>query len=375
MKIERFVVQTLEELDEKILKSRNDFTPTLAIFFASPFLGIEECSEHVRSAGCSVFGFTTAGEILTGDEPSSVYEMSAVCCLLDPPVSTFAVHLFNRENGSSLELGEQIGLWGGKQFARPAFLLVISGLTNDGEAIIRGMQSVLPAGTIIVGGIAGDDNMFEKTTVFSYEDITNNGAVVVALDSDHIKLSSFTTSGWQGVGAEMIVTSAQGNIVRSIDGRLPIDLVCEYLNIPKEDIIVTALSFPMIVTRPDGSETLRTALSADFATGYLTYAGSIPEGSSIRFSSSFGFETITETVGELREYHEKNPDADLVILFDCCARHQAAGNKINDEIHAISDLWKTSVIGFFTYGEIGHTGNGLCDVFNETLSLALLKLR
>jgi hypothetical protein len=64
-----------------------------------------------------------------------------------------------------------------------------------------------------------------------------------------------------------------------------------------------------------------------------------------------------------------------VILFDCCARHQAAGNKIHDEINAISDLWKTSVIGFFTYGEIGHTGNGLCDVFNETLSLALLKLR
>ncbi len=375
MNIKRFVVQTVDELDMNIQKCRAVFSPTLAFIFASPSIGIEECAEQVRSASCSVFGCTTAGEILTDDEPSAVYEMSAVCCLLDPPVSTFAVHLFNRMKGSSLELGEQIGLWGGKRFARPAFLLAISGLTNDGEAIIRGMQSVLPAGTIIVGGIAGDDNMFEKTTVFSHDSLTNDGVVVVALDSDHIKLSSFTTSGWQGVGAEMIVTSADGNIVRSINGRLPVDLVCEYLTIPKEDIIVTALSFPMIVTRPDGSETLRTALSADFETGYLTYAGSIPEGSTIRFSSSFGFETITATIKELKDFQKREPDTDLVILFDCCARHQAAGNKINDEIHAITDLWKTPLIGFFTYGEIGHTGKGVCDVFNETLSLALLKFR
>jgi hypothetical protein len=173
----------------------------------------------------------------------------------------------------------------------------------------------------------------------------------------------------------MIVTSAEGNIVRSIDGRLPIDLITEYLNIPKEEIVLTALSFPMLVTRPDGSETLRTALSADFDTGYLTYAGTIPEGSVIRFSSSFGFETIEATTSDLRNYHRKNPDSDLMILFECSARQQAAGNKIDDEIRAITDSWKAPLIGFFTYGEIGHTKAGSCDLFNETLSLALLKFR
>ena len=375
MKIERFVVQTVDELDANIQRSRAEFSPTLAFLFTSPYLGIENCVQHIRSAGCPVFGCTTAGEILTNEGSSPVYELSAVCCLLDPAPSTFAVHMFDRENESSFELGKQIGLWGGTLFRRPGFFLAISGLTNDGEAIIRGMQSVLPAETVIVGGIAGDDTTFEETTAFSHEGLTHDGVVVIALDTDHIRLSSFTTSGWQGVGTDMIVTSADGNVVRSIDGKQPINLVAEYLNIPKDEIINTALSFPMLVTRPDGSETLRTALSADFETGYLTYAGSIPEGSNIRFSSSFGFETIAATTRELEAYHDKNPDTDLLILFECSARQHAAGNKIDTEILAIMDCWKTPLIGFFTYGEIGHTAAGSCDMFNETLSLALLKFR
>jgi hypothetical protein len=374
MKIERFSAQSADELDGKIKTFSRDFTPTLAFLFASPFLDIETCAATVRSSGFPVFGCTTAGEILTNGA-SPVHEQSAVCCLLNPPPSTFSVRMFERETGNSQKLGEQIGRWGASLFARPAFILAISGLTNDGEAMIRGMQSALPDGTIIVGGIAGDDNAFEQTTTFSHVGITHDGAVALVLDTDHIQLSSFTTSGWQGVGTEMTVTSSEGNVVKSIDGRLPVDLVMEYLNVPKEEIIATALSFPMLVTRPDGSETLRTALSADFEKGWLTYAGSMPEGSTIRFSSSFGFETIAATSRELGDYYRTNPDADLVILFDCCARHQAAGSRVNDEIQAIVDCWKAPLIGFFTYGEIGHTGTGQCDVFNETLSLALLKFR
>jgi hypothetical protein len=375
MQIQRFVVQTTDELHEKIRKYQKDFCPTLAFLFTSPFLGIEDCVGVFQSTGVEVFGCTTAGEIMTDTGSSPVHELSAVCCLLDPPPSAISVRLFERGEGGSAALGHQIGIWGSSLFSRPAFLIAISGLTNDGEAIIRSIQEAIPDRATIVGGIAGDDNAFEEITAFSKNGLSHDGAVVLALDTDQIELSSFTTSGWQGVGTEMVVTSSEGNVVKSIDGRLPIDLVTEYLNIPKEEIIATALSFPMLVTRPDGTKTLRTALSADFETGYLTYAGTIPEGSILRFSSSFGFETVAATTRELKEYHQKKPDADLIIIFDCCARHQAAGKKVNEEIQAIANNWKVPVVGFFTYGEIGHTEAGSCDLFNETLSLALLKFR
>jgi len=373
MRIEKLVAYTVEELEEKIRELRRHFSPTLAIAFASPALDIGECAQALGELGCRVFGSSTAGEILSGEGPSPVFEQSVVCTLLDPDPALFSVRVFPREGLSSRELGNQAGAWGAGCFKRPAFLVVVSGLTNDSEAIIRGIEQHVPNGTTIIGGIAADDNDFEKTTTFSENGLTDDGIVVMVMDRDRISLSSFTTSGWVGVGVEMTVTSSEGNIVRSIDGRTPVDLVSEYLNIRKEDIVATALSFPMLVRRPDGSEVLRTALSADFDSGALTYAGSVPEGSKIRFSSSFGTETIDATIRELKDYHAGTPGADLIVLFDCCARHQAAGNRIADEISAIADLWKAPLTGFFTYGEIGHTRTGECNVFNETLSLALLK--
>jgi hypothetical protein len=373
MHIGSFTAYSAEEFGVKIREPGTHFSPTLAFVFASTFLGIETCAGAMAGSGCRVFGASTAGEILTGSGASPVYEQAAVCLLLDADPSAFAIRLFHRDNRSSFELGREAGAWAAGSFPHPSLLMAVSGLTNDSEMIIHGIREHVPAGTVIAGGIAGDDNTFERTFAFSNEGLTDDGIVVLVMNNDRISLSSFTTSGWKGVGVDMTVTSSEGNVVRSIDGRKTVDLVSDYLCIGREEIIATALSFPMLVRRPDGSEVLRTALSVDYAAGSLTYAGSVPQGSKIRFSSSFGIETIETTIRELNEYHTKNPGADLIVLFDCCARHQAAGSRISDEISAIADLWTVPLIGFFTYGEIGHSRDGTCNVFNETLSLALLR--
>ena len=373
MEFETFSVYSADELTEKVRECSCRALPTLGILFVSPALGIPSIADSVRGFGFPVFGCSTAGEILTGQGQDPVFEQSAVCCLLHSSPSSFSVRLFEREGITSFDLGKRVGSWGAEVFEHPLFIIAVSGLTNDGEAIIKGMMSSLPKGTIIIGGVAADDNALEKTLVFSHENMTEDGAVALVMDAAQISLSSFTTSGWKGIGAGMTVTASEGNVVKTIDGKPPIDLLAEYLNIRKEDVVPTALSFPMLVQRPDGCEVLRTALSADFETGTLTYAGSVPQGATIRFSSSFGGETIETTIRDLKAGKAQHPDADLILLFSCCARHQAAGNQIVDEIRVIADLWKVPVIGFFTYGEIGHTSSDACDFFNETISLALIR--
>jgi hypothetical protein len=349
------------------------FLPTLGIVFSSPAVGIEDLASTCCSLGYPVFGCSTDGEIANIDPASPVLQQSVVCCLLDIPPQAFAIEVFEKKNDSSFILGQKIGHWGKQQFEQPAFVVGVGGLTMDGEAIVRGMQSMLPKGTRIIGGTAGDDGAFERTTVFSEKTVTDSGVVVLAFDTAQVRLEGFTTSGWTGVGTEMTVTSSEGNLVRSINGRPAVDMLVDYLRIPKEELISIAVRFPLIVYRPDGSEVLRAALSADLANGSLIFAGSVPQGSKVRFSSSFGYETIELAVTELREYHAKVPEADLVLLFSCTARHYAAGSMIKDEISAVSDLWGVPILGFFTYGEIGQTRTNSCDFFNETLSLALIK--
>jgi len=375
MHLEKFTAFSPEDLCDQIREHAGNFTPSLLFIFSSPALDINECLCSLKDSGYRVFGSSTAGEILTGQSKPPVIEQSAVCCMLDPDPAIFSVRVFQRGDLSSFELGKDAGSWCAGCFARPAALMIVAGLANDSEAIIRGMEVNLPKGSVIAGGVAADDNAFETTAAFSQSELTKDGIVILAMDTDRVSLSNFTTSGWTGVGVEMLVDSSDGNIVCKIDGRKPIDVVSEYLNIKKDDVISTALSFPMLVRRADGSTVLRTALSADQETGALIYAGGVPEGSKIRFSSSFGFETIEQTIRELTAYHAENPDADLIILFDCCARHQAAGEQIDEEINAISYLWGVPVIGFFTYGEIGQNASGCYDVFNETLSLAILKFK
>jgi hypothetical protein len=48
---------------------------------------------------------------------------------------------------------------------------------------------------------------------------------------------------------------------------------------------------------------------------------------------------------------------------------------VDEEIAAAQRKWNAPLLGFFTYGEIGRSVTGKCDFFNETFTLAALKIR
>ena len=160
-------------------------------------------------------------------------------------------------------------------------------------------------------------------------------------------VNGLATSGWVGVGAEMVITSSEGNVVHTINNRSPVELFKEYLHVKDEDLQDMAVSFPLLVERPDGSEVLRTFLSIDFDTGSLVFAGTVPEGARVRFSSSFGHEIIEKSVRDITSWHRHHLHADLILLFSCMARHHVSGPMIAEEISTASDFWNAPLIGLF----------------------------
>ena len=366
-----FSAFSCEELAEKSREAMA-VSPTLGIIFSSVHLGIPEVASSASSLGIPIFGSSTAGEILGtgGEEP--VQERTAACCFIPLDPTLFAVSVMERGDDSSFELGARIGRWGRERFEEPAFVIAVAGLKNDGEAIVRGILSVSPAGTPLYGGLAGDDGRMEETFVFSSAGCTSDGAVVMVLDRSRVDLSGIVTSGWTGVGMAMTVTSSEGNVLHTLNNRPATKVLQEYLNAGEDDLVETAIMFPLLVQRPDGTVVLRTCLSADFSRGSMIFAGSIPRGAQVRFSSSFGYETIEKSIRDITSFHATRPDADLVIAFSCMARHWAAGTMVGDEIAAALRLWKKPLVGFFTYGEIGQGHTGQCDFHNESLCLVLL---
>lgn len=366
-----FSALSVEEIKEKLEQEEN-FSPAFGFIFSSVTLGIPSLAEGVASFNIPIFGASTAGEILSlnGEEP--VYEHSAVCLFLDIDPTLLSVQLYERGDRDCFEFGKMIGQEGRKIFRQPGFIIAVSGLSNDGDAIVSGIRSSTPSKTPIIGGLAGDDSQFRDTYVFTHGGHTTNGAAVLILDLSRMEMQNVVTSGWTGVGAEMTVTSSEGNIVHSINGRPATRVLAEYLNVPDDQLIETAVTFPLLIRRPDGSEVLRTSLSADFSTGSITFAGTVPQGAGVRFSSSFGYETIEQSITDITAFHTMHPQADILVAFSCMARHWAVGSLVCDEIEAAQNLWRCPLIGFFTYGEIGCNQQGTVDFYNESLSLALL---
>jgi hypothetical protein len=259
-----------------------------------------------------------------------------------------------------------------EHFSQPAFIISIANLENNGEAIIRAIEEACPKGTPIYGGFAGDNSIPKKTSVFSTSGHSYDGAIVIVFDRSKVMVSGVTTSGWTGVGAELVITSSEGSNVFTINDRPAMDVVEEYLNVSDADLLRVSINFPFSLRRPDGTEVLRTIFAGDFSGRSLKFAGNVPEGAKVRFSSSFGYETIETAIRELKSYHPLQAKADLILLFSCLARHRAAGPMVNDEIMAAYELWKCPVVGFFACGEIGPNRYGTCELYNDSLSLILL---
>ena len=373
LKTSGFIVRSPDELKTRIQKETT-LSPTLAFIFSSTKLGIPEVVRAIEPLGIPVFGSSSAGEILAAPTGSPVYEQSAVCCLLDMPPAFFSIRLFDRKDALPREFGEQIGRWGASQFAQPAFIISIANLENNGEAIIRALEGVCPAGTPVFGGYAGDLGMPKKTSVFTGTEHSADGAVVIVFDRARVTIQGVTTMGWDGVGADLTVTSSEESMVYTINGRPALDVVEEYLGVGDTEILPVSINFPLLLKRPDGTELLRTIFAADFTKRSLKFAGNVPQGAKVRFSSSFGRETIETAIRDITAYHPHQRNADLLLFFSCLARHRAAGPMVDDEIIAAYRLWKCPLVGLFACGEIGPNRVGTCELFNESISLILIRL-
>jgi hypothetical protein len=369
-----FSAASADELMEKYRQIRS-FQPTLGIVFSSIALGIPDLVAALGPEGIPVFGCSTAGEILVEGESDPFHDQSAVGCFLDFDPALFRISLFERGEDPSFLLGRHIGEWGLGQFPKPAFIIAIAGLKNDGEAIVLGIQQAAGRSVPLFGGMAGDDALMEDTLAFTGDRISHDGAVVLVFDADKVDVLGIASSGWVGIGAEMRITSSEGNTVYTINGRPATEVFKEYLDVKDEELQQIGINFPLQIHRPDGTDVLRAFLSVDFSSGSLTFAGSVPQGSLVRFSSSFGYQTIEQAVRDMREYHAVHPQASLLLLFSCIARYRVAGSMAADEVFTASRLWNAPLAGFFTYGEIGLNRLGTCDFHNETLSLVLISLR
>ena len=376
MKAKTLRGNTLKEIEIAFNEAIADgFTPTLAVAFISVAQDREAICKLLEKHHIDIFGSTTAGEFIDGE----IGEESAAIMLLDLDHKYFkVVHLETGEN-QTIELAKSIGKLGLETFSNPAFIVASGGISTDGEMIVRGIEEAVGPKVTIFGGLAGDDFKMSGTYVFTNGKYSINGLVVIILDEDHVNVKGLATSGWEPVGTVRTITKSVGNVVYTIDDQPALDVVIKYMGVNKnldewKDVIINVGSeFPMQLQREGAEPVIRAPLFANKEDRSLVCAGSVPQGSKVRFSLPPDDSVIEKVVGECESVkNDEMSSADAMIMFSCKARHLSLGPMVSEEIDQVKNVWGAPMIGFFSYGEMGKATKGKHEFHNNTCSLVVL---
>jgi len=370
-----FAAESISTLHTELKKALEniEFKPSLAFAFVSVHLPITQIMDAFKAQDILLFGATSGGGLLFDKKGDVLMEKGAVFVLTDMNPAAFSLHFLKRNDKTSLEFGEQIGKKAMDSFPHPSVILATSGMSLDGQALVDGILELTAKDLVMYGGMAADEGRFQKTFVFTETFISEDGAILLVLDSQKIELSGMATSGWVGLGSEFVVSRSEGNVVYEINGQPALDFYTDYLSVSEDDLPGIGLEYPFMLKTEDNVEIIRAVTQVNSEKRALVFAGSLPQGSIISFSTSPGFEILEDTREKIIDFHSRHQQVDLLLLFSCVARHIALGPLITTEIKLASIKWKVPLLGFFTFGEYGNNENNFCRFYNQTFTLALLR--
>ncbi len=354
------------------------FKPTLAFVFISIKQDFDTVCNLLDQHGIKIFGATTGGEFIDGDIGAGTIAI----LLLDMDPSNFMVLLEDYRDKDPEVVTQVMASKAKERFNNPSFILSSSfAVTNEsvslGEPIIRAIESITGKDTIIWGGRAGDDFMFNETVVFTNHELMKRGILLLVLDGDKITVKGQAASGQKPVGIEKTITKTVGNWVHKIDNQPAAEMVLRYLGLKltqEEAETFNPGTTVFSVARDKGEPVLRTAGVFNWKDKSISILGGIQEGDKIRLTLAPDFEVVEEVSRNAEKLKkEEMPYADALLMFSCIGRLAQFGPLVGDEIEGVRNVFNVPMAGFFTYGEFGRTPNGNNEFHNNTCCWVTLK--
>ena len=239
--------------------------------------------------------------------------------------------------------------------------------------LIKQTNKLIP----IFGGLAGDEYAFKKTIVGLNSDATRGKIVAIGFYGDHIHFGYGSEGGWGDFGPEREVTKSEKNVLYKIGDRFALDLYKEYLGKYADELPGSSLYFPLSMRENGTTATVvRTILSIDEEKKSMTFAGNIPEGSSVRLMKGNTDKLIDASATAASHITtEPSQNTQLALLVSCVGRRIVLGDRVEEELEVVKDIFgeKTLLCGFYSYGEISPTlENVACELHNQTMTIATL---
>ncbi|RXP45150.1 histidine kinase [Lutibacter sp. HS1-25] len=256
-----------------------------------------------------------------------------------------------------------------------AYLMVLSdGSLVNGSELVKGLSTQVNEDVLITGGLAGDGANFESTLLGLNKQPKEGEIIAIGFYGDNLNVEHGSQGGWDIFGLEKRITKSTDNVLFELEGQNALELYKKYLGPESKNLPGAALLYPLSVVIPGASKPIvRTILSINEEEKSMTFAGDVPVGSQVRFMKS-NFTKLTNAASEAASktsVNRKN-QPDLAILISCVGRKLVLGEKIDEEVKAVSNSFNNETIlaGFYSYGEISpFNEGGDCQLHNQTMTI------
>lgn len=368
------------------LKANSDFDAVLAplaasqpdlilVFGGVSFFETSKLADALRklAPNSAIAGCSTAGEISV----DRVYDNSCVVNALKfDKTGIVCVATVIAGMSDSFGAGERLATLLPAEGLR-AVMVFGTGVAINGSALVAGMQAKLAPNVTISGGLAADGGAFKQTWTMGPHGSQDNEIVAIGMYGDNVCVSYGTFAGWEPFGPARKVTRCEENVLYELDGERALDIYKRYLGDYAKDLPGSGLLFPfeMLGEDQEKSNIFRTILGIDEEQGSLTLAGDIDAKGYLKLMHSStdklieGAETAAKTA--LGGGNRGTGDA-LAVLVSCIGRKLVMGDRVDEEIEAVSDVLgkNTTVTGYYSNGEIaGTTFHGECHLHNQTMTI------
>ena len=358
------------------LESLSDLSPQWVLVFAAPawfrlpdfFASLRGAFPSARLSGCS-----TAGEIDRSGVHSGTCIVTAVRWSGPPPAQA-AVDIATMAD--SLAAGMRLS----RELPPSSGVVVFApGVQVNGSALVEGLAAGLPAGTRIVGGLAGDDGRFVETFTLADSGILNHAVVALALPPG-FRIGHGSFGGWNPAGQAHKVTRSSGNLLYELDGEPALAVYKRLLGDHARNLPAAGLMFPFEMLGADHTAMglIRTILGVDEAAGSLILAGDIDPRGYLRLmqASTESLVSGAETAAAAtRATLGAAPDGGLGILVSCVGRKLVMGSRVGEEVAAVAGVLGRNVTlaGFYSYGEISPIfPSHECKLHNQTMTITCI---
>ena len=362
---------------DNIPDSALDSSQTLVLVFGSSDIGkISEPLEYIKNSfkNSVIIGASSAGEILM-DELEEDSLVVAVLKFVNTTVRLSTEYIESAED--SFLVGQNISSSLSDNDLKAIFVLS-DGLNVNGSRLTSGINSTLDPDTIVTGGLGGDCDRFESTWVVIDGEAKSNYVTAVGLYGENIHIGHGFKGGWDKFGIQRVVTRSHNNILYELDNQPALDIYKKYLGDKARELPASGLLFPLELQEDINSDkkTVRTILAIDEKERSITFAGDIPEGSSVSLMKANHDRLIDGAFNASKSVNldDYNNEPLLCIAISCIGRKLVLKQRVEDELEAtLQNLPSdTKQIGFYSYGEISPITSGGCDLHNQTMTLTLL---